>query len=353
MEKSAKNFRPLFWKDDQLFLLDQRLLPEKEHFLPLKTVNEVAQAISNMIVRGAPAIGIAASYGMALGAKEVKASSPQEFKKEMENFYDILSKTRPTAINLFWALDHMKVTIEKFIQTHDFNLTSIQEKLLEEALFLHEQDIKGNRQLGFLAQELIPQNSNILTHCNAGALATGGFGTALGVIYAAQEQGKKIQVFAGETRPYFQGARLTCWELQKNNVPVTLFCDNSAGHLFKTQKLDLVVVGADRIVANGDVANKIGTYTLAVLAKEYEVPFYVAAPLSTLDFSISNGDQIPIEERDQKEVVQLADKKLAPQGISVKNPAFDVTPHRLITAIITEKGIARPPFEKSLKALSN
>jgi methylthioribose-1-phosphate isomerase len=352
--RAVDTLKPLFWREEAFYLLDQRILPEREDYLRFERAADVAQAIRDMVVRGAPAIGITAAYGVALAARETQSQNSDEFVKKMQAPLQDLRQTRPTAVNLFWALSRMNDLMLKTGQKSPFDLEKTRRILLEEAHKIHEEDIAANRKMGALGQQFIPQlerGAKVLTHCNAGALATGGFGTALGVIYAAKEAGKKVMVFADETRPFLQGARLTAWELAKNNVPVTLICDNMAGHIMKTQGIDLVVVGADRIAANGDVANKIGTYSLAILAREHNVPFYVAAPLSTLDFTLQTGADIPIEERNSSEITDFGNRIIAPLGITVQNPAFDITPHSLIQAIITEKGIAKAPFQKSLEAL--
>lgn len=319
---------PLRWTaDGTLELLDQRLLPNEEFWVSCRTPQEVATAITDMVVRGAPAIGVAAAFGMALAAMR-----GQDLKPAAE----LLRKARPTAVNLAWAVDRM---LAAHVRGAD---------LTEEAQAIHREDVEGNMRIGRFGAELLGDRVTLLTHCNAGALATGGYGTALGVVRAAVESGRKVAVFADETRPYLQGARLTAWELQQDGIDVTLITDNMAGHFFQQGKFDAVVVGADRIAANGDTANKIGTYTVAVLAHAHDVPFYIAAPVSTIDVRCPNGAAIPIEERSAAEVVELAGKRIAPKGVSVRHPAFDVTPARLITAIITERGVLRPPFENSI-----
>jgi methylthioribose-1-phosphate isomerase len=316
----ADAVQPIRWKGDRLELLDQRLLPEKTEYVACRSAEEVARAIRDMVVRGAPAIGCAAAFGVVLSK-----GSPESF--------DVLARSRPTAVNLFWALERMKKAKD----------------LEAEALAIYEADLAANRALGKLGAELIPEGARIMTHCNTGALATAGYGTALGVIRSAKE--KKISVIANETRPYLQGARLTAWELVQEGIPCTLITDSMAGHLMARGEVDLVIVGADRIAANGDVANKIGTYPLAVLAKRHGIPFYVAAPCSTFDPSIPDGSGIPIEERPAAEVTGYRGMRWAPQGVSVRNPAFDVTPAELITGIICEKGIASPPYGESITAL--
>lgn len=330
------------WKDGKVVMIDQLLLPGEEVYRTYTTHEEVAVAIETMVIRGAPAIGVAAAMGIALGMQT--ASTEQEFNEICNR----LSRTRPTAVNLFWAIDRMK---KRYAELKSQPVEGIRRELALEAQKILVEDIEANRRMGAFGSELVPAEARILTHCNAGALATAGYGTALGVIRAAVERGKKVEVFADETRPYLQGARLTAWELHKDQIPVTLITDSMAGYFMHQQKVDLVIVGADRIASNGDVANKIGTYSVAVLAKANQVPFYVAAPLSTIDMTLTSGEQIPIEERSVKEVVEIAGKRLAPDGISVRHPAFDVTPNDLIAAIITEKGIARAPYTESLRKL--
>ncbi len=330
------------WKDGKVVMLDQRLLPGEEIYREYSDYEEVARAIEDMVIRGAPAIGVAAAMGIALGMQSTDSNGEQEFDRICAR----MSKTRPTAVNLFWAIKRMK---NRFEELRHLPLDQIQAGLALEAQQIYLEDIEANRRMGEHGNELIPAEAQILTHCNAGALATAGYGTALGIVRAAVEHGKRIHVFADETRPFLQGARLTAWELHKDNIPVTLITDNMAGYFMKQRKVDLVIVGADRIAANGDVANKIGTYSVAVLAKANQIPFYVAAPISTLDLSLSSGDQIPIEERSAKEVVEIHGKRTAPEGIDVRHPAFDVTPNELVTAIITERGIARAPYTESLR----
>ncbi len=332
------------WTNGKVVMVDQRLLPTEEVFREYSTSEEVARAIEDMVIRGAPAIGVAAAMGIALGMLEPHSDSELQFQKTCER----MAKTRPTAVNLFWAIERMN---RKFSQLKDQSLEKIQAGLALEAQKIYLEDIEANKQIGKYGNELVPEKARILTHCNAGALATAGYGTALGVIRAAQESGKNVQVFADETRPFLQGARLTAWELQKDHIPVTLITDNMAGYFLHGQNIDLVIVGADRIASNGDVANKIGTYSVAVLAKANQVPFYVAAPISTVDLSLENGTKIPIEERSAKEVVEIHGKRTAPDGIKVRHPAFDVTPNDLVSAIITDKGIARSPYTESLRKL--
>jgi methylthioribose-1-phosphate isomerase len=327
-------------------MIDQRLLPEKEVYAECTDYNQVAEAIETMVIRGAPAIGVAAAYGIALGVSMIEG--PQMLEEEFERIYRRLEQTRPTARNLFWALERMR---ECFDRNRKFDLPQLQKSLIEEALAIDREDVEANKKIGFFGKDLIQEGQAILTHCNAGALATAGYGTALGVIRAAFEEGKRIQVFADETRPFLQGARLTCWELDREGIPVILIADNMAGYLMQKGEISLVVTGADRIARNGDTANKIGTYTVAVLAREHGIPFYIAAPMSTIDFSLSTGDEIPIEERNPDEVRTVGRQCLSLPHIPVRNPAFDVTPAPFVTAIITERGIARPPFAESLELL--
>jgi methylthioribose-1-phosphate isomerase len=340
---------PVKWSDEGVLMLDQRLLPTEEKWLTLKTYNDVAAGIKDMVVRGAPAIGVSAAYGIALGAKQFVGMDLTDFEDELDYICDVLGKTRPTAVNLFWAIDRMKRTFQK-AKAEGKSVSEIKQILLNDAKAIHEEDIESQRLIAEFGGELIENDSVVLTHCNAGALATGGvWGTALGVIRGAVNQGKNISVIADETRPYLQGARLTAWELDQDDIPVTLITDNMSGHIMKKGGVQAVVVGSDRIAANGDVANKIGTYMVAVLAKRHNIPFYVAAPLSTVDMNCPTGDEIPIEERDTREVTHVKDIQLAPEGISVSNYAFDVTPNDLVTAIITEKGVARAPYTESLR----
>jgi methylthioribose-1-phosphate isomerase len=342
---------PVKWADEGVLMLDQRLLPTEEKWLTLKTYTEVADGIRDMVVRGAPAIGVSAAYGIALGAKEFVGTNMLDFEDELDYICEVMGKTRPTAVNLFWAIDRMKKTFQK-AKKEGKSVSEIKQILIEDAKAIHEEDIESQRLIAQFGGELLQDNSTVLTHCNAGALATGGvWGTALGVIRGAVNQGKNISVIADETRPYLQGARLTAWELVQDNIPVTLITDNMSGHLMKKGEVQAVVVGADRIAANGDAANKIGTYMVAVLAKRHEIPFYVAAPLSTIDMNCPTGEQIPIEERNSREITHVRDIQLAPEGIEVSNPAFDVTPNDLIAGIITEKGVARQPYTESLKKM--
>lgn len=337
------------WINNKVVMIDQTRLPTEEVYREYENYKDVAQAIKNMVIRGAPAIGVAAAMGIALGVQSISADSYEEFSVKMKEILEEMAKTRPTAVNLFWAIEEMRRCAEA---NKHLPIPQLKEVLKNRALQIRDEDIQINKILGKYGAQLIKSGDTILTHCNAGALATAGYGTALGVIRAAHEEGKQIHVFVDETRPFLQGSRLTAWELAKENIPLTLITDNMAGYFMRKGKINLILVGADRIAANGDVANKIGTYSLAVLAKEHRIPFYVAAPISTLDLSIRSGDQIPIEERNPQEVTQIAGKQIAPEAIQVANPAFDVTPHEYITAIITEKGIAWPPYEESLAKLA-
>ncbi|HEY2014764.1 MAG TPA: S-methyl-5-thioribose-1-phosphate isomerase [Bryobacteraceae bacterium] len=333
------------WIDDTVVMIDQTRLPLEEKFVTCRTYQEVAAAIRDMIIRGAPAIGVAAAMGVALG---VLRASEDGLDLQVNTICDTLARTRPTAVNLFWAIDRMK---RLFASLRGRPLSEIRRRLIEEAILVREEDIAINRAIGRNGAPLVPDHKTVLTHCNAGALATAGYGTALGVIRAAIESGKKVDVFADETRPFLQGSRLTVWELQHDGIATTLITDNMAGHFMKAGRIGCVVVGADRIAANGDVANKIGTYSVAVLAKENGVPFFVAAPISTLDLTLASGDQIPIEERASSEVTHVFGHAVAPEGTMVRNPAFDVTPNRYVSGIITERGVARAPYEESLRKL--
>ena len=335
--------------DGVVRMIDQTRLPAEKVFVNCKTIEEVGQAIKTMVIRGAPAIGVAAALGISLGADAITASSFDDFYSEMEQQCDRLGKSRPTAVNLSWAINRMKKVAR---DSKNLPIPELKARLKQEALTILTEDISINKSMGQHGQTLVENGNVILTHCNAGALATAGFGTALGVIRASVNAGKNVRVLANETRPFLQGARLTTWELKEDNIPVKLITDNMCGFFMKNQEIDLVVVGADRIAGNGDVANKIGTYMVAVLAKENSIPFYVAAPISTLDLSLASGDEIPIEERSAEEVVNINNKRIAPEGIEVAHPAFDITPNKLVTAIITENGIARPPYTESLKAMA-
>jgi methylthioribose-1-phosphate isomerase len=332
-------------------MLDQRLLPTEEKYLMLRSYDEVADAIKQMVVRGAPAIGVSAAMGLAIGAQQSVGTSVADLEYDFDYMCDVMSRTRPTAVNLFWAIERMRQAFQR-ARAQGMSVDELKVKLVQEAQAIFKEDIEANRALGRFGGELIPDNSTVLTHCNAGALATAGdYGTALGVIRGARDAGKRIAVIADETRPFLQGSRLTAWELAKDEIPVTIITDNMAGHIMKQGKVDAVVVGADRIAANGDAANKIGTYMVAVLARQHDIPFYVAAPISTLDLTLASGEEIPIEERDAREVTHVREQRLAPEGVPVHNPAFDVTPNELITAIITDKGIARQPYTESLRRM--
>ncbi len=340
--------KTLEWTDAGVRFLDQTKLPTEEVYVTCKNYEEVAEAIRSMIVRGAPAIGVAAAMGVALGASRSQAQTLPEFEGEFETICNVLAGTRPTAVNLFWAIARMR---GKFDRMRTLPLEQVKTELVAEAQRMHAEDIAANQAMGQHGAILLPSSGVVLTHCNAGALATAGYGTALGVIRAAIESGKKLSVFADETRPFLQGSRLTAWELMKDDIPTTLIADNMAGALMRQGKIDAVIVGADRIAANGDVANKIGTYTVAVLAKEHGIPFYVAAPTSTVDLNTSDGSKIPIEQRSPTEVTHLAGKQIAPDNVKVENPAFDVTPNKYVTAIVTERGVARAPYTESLAKL--
>ena len=340
------------WTSEGISMLDQRLLPSEEKYLMLRSYEEVAEAIKKMVVRGAPAIGVSAAMGLALGASQSVGMSVADLEDDFDYMCQVMSQTRPTAVNLFWAIERMRERLRREKSTTQ-ETEKIKAGLIEEALAIFREDIEANRALGRFGAELLSDGDTVLTHCNAGALATAGdYGTALGVIRGAIDAGKHIAVIADETRPFLQGLRLTAWELAKDNIPVTVITDNMAGHVMKSGKVNAVVVGADRIAANGDAANKIGTYMVAVLARKHEIPFYVAAPISTLDLSLKTGEEIPIEERDGKEITHIGANQLGPEGVSVHNPAFDVTPAELITAIITDKGVARAPYVDSLRELA-
>ena len=352
MLKQTEKIETLEWRDTDncLLLIDQTLLPHQFQILECHNYREVGEAIKQMRVRGAPAIGVTAAYGMALASLNSQSLDPVSLLTDLNVAADYLRQTRPTAVNLGWAVERMLKLAQELVAANP-NLASIKQGLLAEAKEMHVKDVAANRAMGAFGAELIPDGSNILTHCNAGALATAGYGTALGVIRAAHEQRKKLHVWVDETRPYLQGARLTAWELQQIGVPLTLITDNMAGHFMQRGKVDCIIVGADRIAANGDTANKIGTYSVAVLAKENNIPFYVAAPTSTIDLSLESGDQIPIEERSTEEVTTWAGNMIAPVGVRAAHPAFDVTAARYIHAIITENGIARPPYLQNLARL--
>jgi methylthioribose-1-phosphate isomerase len=331
-------------------MIDQRKLPSAEVYVTCRTAQEVAKAIKTMVIRGAPAIGVAAAMGIALGMNRSSATGTKQFTTEFQKTCDLMAATRPTAVNLFWAIERMKRTFANAAQ-RGASVEELKAVLTADARRIHDEDVQSCRTMGSYGASLVPDRARILTHCNAGALATAGYGTALGVVRAAAEQGKKVTVLADETRPFFQGARLTAWELVKDGIDTTVITDNMAGSMMRLGDVDLVVVGADRIAANGDVANKIGTYPVAVLAKEHGIPFYVAAPLSTIDLATPDGTRIPIEERTDREVTHVGASRLTPEGARIRNPAFDVTPARYVAAIITERGIARPPYEQSLAHL--
>ena len=339
----------LEWTASGVRFIDQTKLPNEEVYVTCTTHQQVADVIRNMVVRGAPAIGVAAAMGIALGVKNSTAENIDKLRQDFDSICDLIGKTRPTAVNLFWAINRMR---EKFELLSGKPIAQIKQALIEEAQRMHAEDIAANQAMGRHGAALMPASGGVLTHCNAGALATCGYGTALGVIRAAIEQGKKIHVYADETRPFLQGSRLTAWELMKDGIPTTVISDNMAGAMMKEGKIGAIVVGADRIAANGDVANKIGTYTVAVLAKENGLPFYVAAPFSTIDLQTPSGNQIPIEQRNPREITHFAGKAVTPEGVQVENPAFDVTPAKYVTAIVTERGVARPPFDESLRHLA-
>jgi methylthioribose-1-phosphate isomerase len=343
------SFRTIEWRDDTVIMIDQTRLPGEEVYNAYSDYKAVAEAIKGMIIRGAPAIGVAAAMGIALGARDIIADTHESFFGQLENICDVIGRTRPTAVNLFWAIERMKRVAEA---NRSCKLEQLKEVLKQEAIRIESEDLTICRNMGKWGATLIPENATILTHCNAGGLATAGYGTALGVIRAAHEAGKNIKVFADETRPWLQGARLTAWELLKDGIPVTLISDNMAGFFMSRGEITCCVVGADRIAANGDTANKIGTYSVAVLAKENNIPFYVAAPVSTLDLSLSDGSKIPIEERPTTEVTHIKGIAIAPEGVAVRNPSFDVTPARYITAIITENGIVKGDFRSGLRKIA-
>ena len=338
------------WTDDAVVMIDQRKLPVEEVYVRCRTAPEVAKAIKTMVVRGAPAIGVAAAMGLALGVRQSKSTGTQKLASEFARYCDLMAGTRPTAVNLFWAIERMKRTFAEAAQ-NGASVDELKNRLEAEAHKIHDEDVQSCRDMGAYGAELVPEDARILTHCNAGALATAGYGTALGVIRAAAERGKRVAVLADETRPFLQGARLTAWELVKDGIDTTVITDNMTASMMRLGNVDLVVVGADRIAANGDVANKIGTYGVAVLAREHGIPFYVAAPLSTIDLNTPDGGGIPIEERNAREVTHVGSARLTPEGAKIRNPAFDVTPAKYVTAIITERGIARPPYAESLAQL--
>jgi methylthioribose-1-phosphate isomerase len=342
--------KTLEWTDAGVRFLDQTKLPAEETYVTCRNYEEVAEAIRTMIVRGAPAIGVAAAMGIALGVRDAQAASGGELRPQFDRICQTIASTRPTAVNLFWAIRRMQ---NKYAEVEHLPVAQLKQAMIAEAQRMYADDIAANRAMGRHGAALMPFSGGVLTHCNAGALATCGYGTALGVIRAAVEAGKKINVFADETRPFLQGSRLTAWELMKDGIPTTLIADNMAGAMMRLGKIKAVVVGADRIAANGDTANKIGTYPVAVLAKEHGIPFYVAAPFSTVDLDTPDGSKIPIEQRAATELTHLAGQRIAPEGVAVENPAFDVTPAGYIAAIITECGIAKAPYEQSLKQLAH
>src|SRR5271165_3805296 len=350
-ESYDSNFmiQTLEWTDQGVRFIDQTKLPTEEVYVLCKTHEQVADVIRDMVVRGAPAIGVAAAMGIALGVNNSKAETTGDLKRDLDQICDLMGKTRPTAVNLFWAIRRMQ---EKFERVRIRPIAQIKQELITEAQRMHAEDIAANQAMGRHGATLMPSAGGVLTHCNAGALATAGYGTALGVIRAAVEAGKKIHVYADETRPFLQGSRLTAWELMKDGIPTTVISDNMAGAMMQQGKITAIVVGADRIAANGDVANKIGTYTVAILAKEHGIPFYVAAPISTVDLNTPDGSKIPIEQRNAREITHIAGKQMVPDGVEVENPAFDVTPAKYIAAIVTEKGIAPAPYEESLRSLA-
>jgi methylthioribose-1-phosphate isomerase len=338
----------LRWSRQGVVLLDQRRLPREEVYLTLASVEEIAQAIESLAVRGAPAIGCAAALGIAQAAWVSRARDLETLRGDLEVAAARLARTRPTAVNLFWALGRMREAAGAALAAKDASVESVRDRVVAAAQTLLDEDVAVCRAIGHAGLALVPDGARILTHCNAGALATSGYGTALGVVRAAFEAGRKVQVLADETRPFLQGARLTAWELQRDGIPVTVITDGMAGHLMRRAEIDLIVVGADRIAGNGDVANKIGTYGLAVLAREHGIPFYVAAPLSTVDLATPCGEAIPIEERGRAEVAEIGSHPILPEGVPVRHPAFDITPARFVTAIVTERGVARAPYSLSL-----
>ncbi|HMC82460.1 MAG TPA: S-methyl-5-thioribose-1-phosphate isomerase [Candidatus Polarisedimenticolia bacterium] len=341
-------FKTIDWTDEGVVILDQTRLPAEVTYRTCRTAEEVAEAIRGMVIRGAPAIGVAAGFGIALGVRDRTGDSVGDLERRMASLAETFTATRPTAVNLFWAIERMRRSFE---EKKSQGSAVVVRALIREALRIRDEDLEINRRMGRHGSALVPSKARVLTHCNAGALATAGYGTALGVIRAAVEDGKSVEVLAGETRPFLQGARLTAWELLQDGIPVTVITDSAAGHFLARGAVDLAIVGADRIAANGDVANKIGTYAVAVLAKENQIPFYVAAPLSTIDLSVPTGAQIPLEERDPEEVKRAGSLRTAPEGARALHPAFDVTPARFVTGIVTEAGVARSPYETSLRAL--
>ncbi len=338
------------WSDAGVVLIDQTKLPTEETYITCADYMQVRDGIRDMIVRGAPAIGVTAAMGVALGARDAAASNVEELRAAWDHICEVMAGARPTAVNLFWAIDRMRAKFDA-LATAGNDVAGIRAGLIEESKRMHAEDIAACEAMGKHGATLMPDRGGVLTHCNAGALATAGYGTALGVIRGAVEAGKQIHVYADETRPFLQGARLTAWELMKDGIATTVIADNMAGVMMRQGKIQAIVVGSDRIAANGDVANKIGTYTVAVLAKEHGIPFYVAAPMSTVDFNTATGDGIPIEQRDRREVTHIGGRQMTPDGVGIENPAFDVTPHEYVTAIVTEKGIARAPYVESLKQM--
>lgn len=336
------------WQGDLIVMVDQRKLPAQEVYVRCRTPQEVAKAIRTMVIRGAPAIGVAAAMGLALGVRRSRAKGTTQLAVEFNRLCDLMAATRPTAVNLFWAVDRMKRAFAQGVRAGE-STDEIAARLEREARRIHDEDVAACRAMGLHGAVLVPDGARVLTHCNAGALATAGYGSALGVVRAAVEQGKRVAVFADETRPFLQGARLTAWELVRDGIQTTVITESMAGPLMRSGEIDLVIVGADRIAANGDVANKIGTYTLAVLAKAHGLPFVVAAPLATIDLSTPDGASIPIEERDEREVSHFGSARVTPEGALIRNPAFDVTPHPYVTAIVTERGVVRPPYAESLR----
>ena len=337
------------WRGDAVVMVDQRKLPEREEYVHCRSARDVARAIRNMVIRGAPAIGVAAAMGLALGVGRSRARGAVRLAAEFHGLCELMAASRPTAVNLFWAIDRMKAAFSAAARAGR-SPAEIAAALETAARRIHDEDVASCRAIGAHGADVVPDAGRVLTHCNAGALATGGYGTALGVVRAAVERGKRVAVFADETRPFLQGARLTAWELLRDGIDTTVIADGMAGPLLRAQRIDVVVVGADRIAANGDVANKIGTYTVAVLAREHGVPFYVAAPVSTIDLSVAGGGDIPIEERGERELTHVGARRMVPDGAGVWNPAFDVTPHAFVAGIITEHGICRPPYAASLAA---
>ena len=336
------------WRDDAIVMVDQRKLPKQERYVKCRTGAQVVRAIKTMVIRGAPAIGVAAAMGLAMGVVRSKAKGTTQLAAEFYKLCDLMAGTRPTAVNLFWAIDRMKQVFAAAVRA-GHSVEEVAARLRHEAQVIHDEDVESCRTMGSYGASVVPDKARVLTHCNAGALATAGYGTALGVIRRAVEEGKRVAVFAGETRPFLQGARLTAWELVRDGIDTTVITDSMAGSLMRDGQIDLVIVGADRIAANGDVANKIGTYSVAVLARAHDLLFYVAAPTSTIDLATPDGAHIPIEERDAREVTHLGASQLAPDGAGTRNPALDVTPSQYVSAIITERGVCRPPYADSLR----